>query len=166
MAVGDGRPRRRGRPAGHPRFVERRAGISRQVERLRAGGGFRLPTEAEWEFAARAAGSPNGASSNDAFGLAGPRAVGQGKPNALGLFDLAGNVWEWCSSLSRPYPYDSADGRESLSEPGLRVLRGGGYADPKEWVSPPPATPTVRSGAFPGTGCESRAGPARSVSSV
>jgi formylglycine-generating enzyme required for sulfatase activity len=95
------------------------------------GGGFRLPTEAEWEYAARAGGE-----SDEAFSLAAPRAVEQGKANRLGLFDLAGNVREWCSSLFAPYPYRAGDGREAIGASGLRVLRGGAYVEPPGWYGP------------------------------
>ncbi|MEZ5391587.1 MAG: SUMF1/EgtB/PvdO family nonheme iron enzyme [Bryobacterales bacterium] len=113
------------------------------------GGGFRLPTEAEWEYAARAGEPPADAAQLAQFAWfrqdAGsvpsdadfPRLehfstqpVGRKLPNAWGFFDMQGNVWEWTSSLFRPYFYDPADGRESLSAQGDRILRGGGYPDP------------------------------------
>jgi formylglycine-generating enzyme required for sulfatase activity len=49
---------------------------------------------------------------------------------------MQGNVWEWCSSLWRPYVYRAADGRESPTQPGLRVLRGGGFADSAALLDP------------------------------
>ena len=44
-----------------------------------------------------------------------------------GTLDLSGNVWEWCHSLFRAYPYDAGDGREDLLAEGRRALRGGGW---------------------------------------
>jgi formylglycine-generating enzyme required for sulfatase activity len=49
---------------------------------------------------------------------------------------MLGNVWEWCSSASRPYPYDANDGRESADAPGMRILRGGGFADSADYLDP------------------------------
>lgn len=117
-----------------------------------AGGGFRLPSEAEWESAARTASkdidpgerawyrenSMAAAGSGefreiDAYA---PRRAGAKRADSRGIHDLAGNVWEWCSTLMKPYPYDPRDGRESPDAPGLRVLRGGGFADSAGYLVP------------------------------
>jgi formylglycine-generating enzyme required for sulfatase activity len=51
-----------------------------------------------------------------------------------GALDMAGNVFEWCQSLYRPYPYQADDGREDLKAEGYRVLRGGSWTDPEPYV--------------------------------
>jgi formylglycine-generating enzyme required for sulfatase activity len=94
------------------------------------GGGFRLPTEAEWEYAA--GNSVEGAY----FARRQTRPAGEGKPNKFGLYNMQGNVWEWCSTLFKPYPYVADDGRESQSEAGMRILKGGGFQDTEEVLDP------------------------------
>ncbi len=86
--------------------------------------GFRLPTEAEWEFACRAGSTgPHYAPLADAAwtaadGVTSPQPVGGKIPNLNGLFDTLGNVWEWCWDLLDPARYDD-----------YRTFRGGGFAD-------------------------------------
>ena len=53
---------------------------------------------------------------------------------------MAGNVWEWCSSLYKDYPYRADDGRENLTESASRVVRGGSFATMGRTPAAPPAT--------------------------
>ena len=104
------------------------------------GGTYRLPTEAEWEYACR-----GGTTAAYCFGRDPGRLgdfadfelnnhemtneVGRRWPNAYGLHDMHGNVWEWCLDRFRPY----SDGDDlGLADEQWRSLRGGNWRDPAE----------------------------------
>ena len=96
--------------------------------------GKRLPTEAEWERAAKGPNSYRYAYGN-AFdpqkansGTQKTTAVGSYPANEFGLFDMTGNVSEWTSSLYMPYPYSDSDGREDSKTTGARAVRGGHHS--------------------------------------
>ena len=108
--------------------------------RLPAGWAYRLPTEAEWEYAGRA-GSTNRFSYGEDPGymqLANyawydvnsggtTHAVGGKQPNRWGLYDMSGNVWEWCSSWYGNYPGGSVTDPQGATSGSYRVVRGGGW---------------------------------------
>jgi len=55
--------------------------------------------------------------------------AGSYRPNALGLYDMHGNACEWTRTTYQPYPYRAGDGRNALTEPGRKVVRGGSWCD-------------------------------------
>ena len=100
---------------------------------------YRLPSEAEWEYACRAGtttpyhfgkGFPFALSIDSLFGQDGTREVGQFQPNGFGLYDMHGNVWEWCLDHSHDnYEGAPTDGRAWIEGggSGFRVIRGGSW---------------------------------------
>ena len=112
---------------------------------------FRLPTEAEWEFAARGGNNSQGykyAGSNTVDDVAwywdnipsqssdqpgdGSQPVSTKSPNELGLYDMSGNVWEWCQDLFGSYSSSAQTdptGPTGSSSGSFRVWRGGSWSD-------------------------------------
>jgi len=99
--------------------------------------GYRLPTEAEWQYAANNAGrdTTTYAGSND-LGEVGwytknssnrAHAVKERKKNGLGLYDMSGNVWEWCFDWYGAYPVGPVKDYRGPKEGSSRVLRGGAW---------------------------------------
>jgi len=109
----------------------------------KAGGGLRLPTEAEWEYACRAGSTARFCFGDDEAELADyawyeansrgrTHEVGRRKPNAWGLYDMHGNVWEWCKDWydARYYAKAPSDDPPGPSWGTHHILRGGGWFDP------------------------------------
>ena len=110
----------------------------RKAGRLADGYEYRLPSEAEWEYACRA-GSTNLFAFGDDAGAAEQYAwtaencdatthpVGQKLPNAWGLYDMHGNVWEWCSDWFEPYPAAPLNDPVGPATSKYKVFKGGGW---------------------------------------
>jgi formylglycine-generating enzyme required for sulfatase activity len=130
--------------------------LSERSEEQKAGRVYHLPTEAEWEYACRAGAEPFhfgkslsfreanfdttlpfGGGEPERDSLRRPRKVGSYKPNAFGLYDMHGNVAEWCSDYYQEDYYRTGGGGDPVVDPqgpakgdaeGSRVFRGGSWA--------------------------------------
>jgi formylglycine-generating enzyme required for sulfatase activity len=123
----------------------------------RSARGYRLPTEAEWEYAAREEGKKarfgNGKNiadpeeinfdGNSFFKKSYSRSgkyrketvvVGSLPPNALGLHEMSGNVWEWCWDWHRKYPYEFQSDSQGTDYGSARVLRGGSWINTSAYL--------------------------------
>ena len=112
------------------KFIKKLNGITK--------GKYRLPTESEWEYACRAGTTtaysfgakitPKDANYDDSV-IYEPVAVGSYKPNAFGLYDMHGNVCEWCEDWEADYPKGAVTDPKGPATGEYRVLRGGSFVD-------------------------------------
>lgn len=120
--------------------------LTAHKEEQTAGRVYRLPTESEWEYACRAETTAEysfGNEYNDLYDFAwftkpnysgsGVQLVGQKEPNYWGLYDMHGNVWEWCSDWYGDYPSDAATDPRGSSSGTERVYRGGAWNEGRDY---------------------------------
>ena len=126
--------------------------------------GYRLPTEAQWEYAAKGGNKSlgnymySGSDNADEVAWYGDNSgssthtVGTKKPNGLGIYDMSGNVWEWCWDSYEDYPNEAQTNPASTSSGFFRVLRGGGWGDTAGNVRSSTRSGSGWSDGYPSTG--------------
>jgi formylglycine-generating enzyme required for sulfatase activity len=114
-------------------FCRKLTAQERQAGRLPEGYEYTLPTEAQWEYACRAGTTGDYAGDRDSMGWYDDNSektthlVGQKQPNAWGLYDMHGNVYEWCSDWYGDYPSGSVTDPRGATSGSYRVLRSGSW---------------------------------------
>ncbi|HEY4248467.1 MAG TPA: formylglycine-generating enzyme family protein [Lacunisphaera sp.] len=157
-------------------FCQRLTEIERVAGRLPAGYEYNLPTEAQWEYACRAGTTPaidaarNKPESlnriawydkNSADGYkgrrigpthSGPRTVGQKEPNSWELYDMYGNIWQWCRDWYGPYAGETTIDPTGPNAGTLRVNRGGSFGSGTNALRPAAraANPPAEASAYRG----------------
>ncbi|MDB6166025.1 MAG: hypothetical protein JWQ83_1165, partial [Lacunisphaera sp.] len=136
-------------------FCHRMTASERAAGRLPAGYVYTLPSEAQWEYAAKAglvgafAEKVDDAAWHDQNSGGTTHPVGSKKPNAWGLHDMIGNVWEWCSDWYAPYPGGNVIDYVGPEFGSSKASRGGSW-----WAGPRGARPANRYRDMPQNGNE------------
>lgn len=126
------------------RFLIELNRIEREAGRLPLGYAYALPSESQWEYAARAGSAEEAPAEVEAVGwFAGnsggeTRSVRRKAANKWGLYDMLGNVWEWCLDTKEPYPGGSVSNYafRGLNPSARYVYRGGSWWDPASTLRP------------------------------